>query len=410
MGRLRAIEGLAGRQGGGLPGAFRYLFAATLVNRLGNFVVPFLALYLTDARGLGLGTAGSIVALYGAGAIFCQPIGGTLADRLGRRRAIFGGLVTSGLAMLHLAAARSVAHIAVAAFIVGLSDGLARPATNAAVSDLVEPKDRARAYGYLYWAANLGFAFSSFVAGFLAHARFELLFVADAATSLLAGTLVLARLPETQVSTPAKRGGFALAPFLDSRFSLLFFVSVLAAFVFVQFNTAVPLDLRAHGVWTRTYGALAGLNGLLVVLLQPLAIRFTSRVRPHTALAVGALVSGIGFGLFGFTSTISGYAFAITILTVGEVAMAGSGPAVIAEIAPASLRGTYQGAYGMSFSAAACLAPFFGTRALASLGTTPFWVLMGAVSIAAAALYVAIGRRGLEHIASEDAAPSIASA
>ena len=80
-GCMESLRRLGRRALGGLPPAFLCLFAATLVNRLGSFVVPFLALYLTDARGLSAADAGVILAFYGGGAIACQPLGGILADR-----------------------------------------------------------------------------------------------------------------------------------------------------------------------------------------------------------------------------------------------------------------------------------------------------------------------------------------
>jgi hypothetical protein len=44
---------------GGLPRAFWFLWTGTLVNRLGTMVLPFLALYLTDERGISVTTAAS---------------------------------------------------------------------------------------------------------------------------------------------------------------------------------------------------------------------------------------------------------------------------------------------------------------------------------------------------------------
>jgi MFS family permease len=69
----------------GLPRAFWFLWAGTFVNRLGGFVAPFLAIYLTSVRGLSVQRAGLVVSLVGLGAIASGPVGGTLADRLGRR-------------------------------------------------------------------------------------------------------------------------------------------------------------------------------------------------------------------------------------------------------------------------------------------------------------------------------------
>src|SRR4029453_8830315 len=53
----------------GLPRAFWVLFAGTLVNRVGGFVLVFLAIYLTEVRGLTLTQAGAMLSIYGLGAI-----------------------------------------------------------------------------------------------------------------------------------------------------------------------------------------------------------------------------------------------------------------------------------------------------------------------------------------------------
>src|SRR5687767_9018187 len=87
---------------GGLPSTYWLLWVGTLVNRLGNFVVPFLALYLTRERGFSEVQAGLVIALYGAGAAIPGPVGGTLADRFGRRVALGLGLWLGAAGMLFL--------------------------------------------------------------------------------------------------------------------------------------------------------------------------------------------------------------------------------------------------------------------------------------------------------------------
>jgi hypothetical protein len=46
---------------GGLPRPFWVLFGSTLVNRVGGFVVVFLAIYLTAVRGLNAAQAGAVI-------------------------------------------------------------------------------------------------------------------------------------------------------------------------------------------------------------------------------------------------------------------------------------------------------------------------------------------------------------
>ena len=70
-----------------LPRGVWILFAETLVNRLGTFVLVFLVLWLTRI-GWSAGMAGFAVSVYGLGGLVASLAGGWLADRLGRRRTI----------------------------------------------------------------------------------------------------------------------------------------------------------------------------------------------------------------------------------------------------------------------------------------------------------------------------------
>ena len=69
----------------GLPRTFWWLWTSTLVNRLGGFVVTFLALYLTRDQGYSATYAGLVASLYGLGGALGAVVGGVLTDRVGRR-------------------------------------------------------------------------------------------------------------------------------------------------------------------------------------------------------------------------------------------------------------------------------------------------------------------------------------
>jgi MFS family permease len=79
----------------GLPRPFWVLFAGTLVNRVGGFVLIFVSIYLTEVRGLTPTQAGAILSAYGLGATGGAPLGGALSDRFGRRPTLIGSLMCS---------------------------------------------------------------------------------------------------------------------------------------------------------------------------------------------------------------------------------------------------------------------------------------------------------------------------
>jgi MFS family permease len=360
----------------GLPPAYWFLWAGALINRLGAFVVPFLALYLTEIRGLSPSEAGFVVSTWGLGSLGAGPVGGLLADRWGRRRTLVLSLCAGAAAMAVLGFARGTSDIIVASFALGFFGEMYRPSVQAAIGDLVPDSDRARAFGFLYWAINLGFSISPVVAGFMAKRSFTALFVGDAATTLLFAAIVWARVPETHPSSSkegARTPSSWTAPYTDSVFLAFVAVSFLSAMVFVQHLVGLPLDMRAHGIDAQRYGTLVCTNGVLIVLIQPSAAGWLARFPRSRVLAVGSFLVGVGFGLTGLVHTPLGYAGSIAVWSLGEIALLPVAAVMITELSPPSLRGSYQGLYQLSWGAAFSVAPSLSGAVIAHFGARALW-------------------------------------
>ena len=125
-----------------LPSTYWFLWFGILINRLGSFVIPFLTLYLTSQRGIGVSQAALTVSLFGAGSFAAQFVGGELADRLGRRPVLLMSLFISPVAMIALGFARTLPLIAFFTLLLGFFTDLFRPALGAAVADLVPSSAR----------------------------------------------------------------------------------------------------------------------------------------------------------------------------------------------------------------------------------------------------------------------------
>ncbi|HET7753192.1 MAG TPA: hypothetical protein VFK85_04715, partial [Anaeromyxobacteraceae bacterium] len=70
----------------------------------------------------------------------------------------------------------------------------------------------------------------------------------------------------------------------------------------------------------------------------------------------------------------------------------------ISELAPADLRGRYQGAFGITVSGAAFAAPLFGPGLLARFGTHLFWGSCFVVGVAVCAGHVAAAGPRRRHL------------
>ena len=183
---------------GGLPGVFWTMWWGLIVNRLASFVIAFLSLYLVRDRGLSPAEAGRILALYGIGFTVSGPVGGLLADRIGRRATMIAALLSGAGSVGALAFSRSPALLAIFTFLCAATGDMYRPAMSAAVADVVPPADRQRAYGLVYWAVNLALSLGLVIGGLVAEKSFIALFVADAGTSIAAAAIVFFRVPETR--------------------------------------------------------------------------------------------------------------------------------------------------------------------------------------------------------------------
>jgi MFS family permease len=379
-----------------------------LVNRLASFVATFLALFLVRERGFTAEAAGRLVALYGAGQFLAGPLGGMLADSIGRRATMTLGLCAGGACVAAIGFASSSGALAALVFLASLAGEIYRPAASAVVADVVAPEDRARAFGLVYWAVNLGWAISLSLAGLVADRSIRWLFLADAATSIAFAGIVFSRIPETR---PAQGGhepalaGMARV-FRDRQYLAFLGLHLLGLMVFVQFQLAAPLDYAAHGVGPSTFSLLMAMNGLGVVVLQPLMSRWVARSDDARMLSLSALLFGVGMGLNAFQGSVLGYVLGNLTWTVGEVVGFPVANALVASFAPKELRGRYQGAFAMTWGLALTLGPVVGGAVLDRYGGRVVWMGCLALGVLVAAghqLAAPARRRRLAQVQEVDA-------
>jgi MFS family permease len=326
-------------------------------------------------------------------------------------------LLSFGLGALSVGAIgflREPALLAAFTFLAALTSEMYRPAMSAAIADVVPSGDRARAWGIAYWAINLGWTFGLAIGGFLASRSFTALFLADAATTLVFAGIVARRVPETR--PPGTHAHSPLAGlarvFADGPFVAFLLLNLAALVVFVQFQLAAPIDMNAHGVGPGTFAALLSINGLGVVLLQPLAGPALARRDGGRLLAASALLIGTGVGLnalAGWLPPLPVYVAGVVLWTMGEVVGFPAGAAVVANLSPPELRGRYQGAFSMSWGVAFTIAPVLGGELLTRAGGPALWLACFAIGVAVAAGHlVAAGprRRRLEALAAAAPPPA----
>ncbi|MEA2692249.1 MAG: hypothetical protein QOJ16_1636, partial [Acidobacteriota bacterium] len=106
-----------------------------------------------------------------------------------------------------------------------------------------------------------------------------------------------------------------------------------------------------------------------------------------SSLALGALLSGLGFGSLALASSAGGVLATVVIWTFGEMILFPTASAYASHFAPADRQGAYMGAYSMSAAAAFALGPWTGMRILEAWGGRVLWGVVFLCGLAAAGLF-----------------------
>jgi MFS family permease len=147
--------------------ALLVIFLIMFVDILGfTIVLPLLPFY-AEAFGASPFQVGMLVSVYA----FCQflsgPVMGRLSDRFGRKRILMLSQLGTLAGFIMLALANALWVVFLARIIDGLTAGNLTVA-QAYLSDVTEPKDRAKAFGIIGIAFGLGFFIGPALSGVLA--------------------------------------------------------------------------------------------------------------------------------------------------------------------------------------------------------------------------------------------------
>jgi len=371
-----------------LPRTVRLLIAGTFINRLGSFIVPFLTLVLHREFHLGEGQVGLLVGAYGAGSIVAMLLGGLLADRLGRRRALLLSLFGSGLLAVAMGFATSVrAFVPLLIAFAFLAD-LYRPASSAIIADLVPSEDRAVGYAALRLAVNLGFGFGVAVGGLLADLDWRLLFWGDGITTLAFGVMAGILVKETRQVGAAPAGvPTAGSPWRDTVFLKLITSTFIFCLAFFMDFTVLPLTVTdSAGYPARVYGFLIGLNGFMIAFFELTLVDWLGRFRRLRVAALGVALTGIAMGATGLVMHWAWFLLCVLLWTAGEILTLPQQSAFLADWSPPELRGRYLGIAQASWGLGATLAPILFLPLHQRLSEPFFWATVGLVITPAALL------------------------
>lgn len=437
-----------------LPRPVYVLCLGTLVNRAGSFFVIFLTIYLSDHQGYSARFATLCMGVFGLGSMTAAFVGGQLADVLGRRIVMLISL-TGGAIILALfghVSGRWAILAAILAF--ALVIDMYRPAASAMIGDLCEPGQRSYAFGLVYIAINLGFWVGATVGGLVVRVSYLWLFYGDALTSLLYAGIIALFIRETLPRRAGRRGfpvlvdsepapaapvsdaanagavpasaghgaasksvaapsqgssgekgpapaaGAQAVPLTaaighmwrDTPFVVYCAGCLIGGLVFMQGMSTLPLYMKSLGIGADSYSRVISLNGAMIALGQLPLTAFLARFDRLRLMAAASVMIGAGFGMTALAGPVWQFALTVIVWTLGEMMQASFSQAIVADMAPAELRGRYMGVFSMCFSSAVTLGAPLGGQVLDRFGGHALWAGCLGASLVAAGLFLAARR------------------
>ncbi|MES3029894.1 MAG: TCR/Tet family MFS transporter [Pseudomonadota bacterium] len=305
----------AGAEAKQWTGAFRFIFAAAVINAISfGIMIPVLPNLIKEFTGGDTAAASewNVVfgAVWGVMQLFCGPILGMLSDRFGRRPILLVSLAGLAIDFLFMALAPTLAWLFVGRVINGLTAASFSTA-NAYVADVTPPDKRAKAFGWMGSAFSFGFLVGPALGGFLGDIDLRLpFFVAAGLTTInwFYGFFVLPESlpPEKRVAKfDWKRANpVGSLVFLRSHADLLGLATV--GFLFQLAHTVLPAIFVLYTGYR--YGWTPGFMGLTMmatgvagVIVQTLLVGpVVAKIGERGALLLGAAAGATGFAIYGF--------------------------------------------------------------------------------------------------------------
>lgn len=273
-----------------------------LINRSGTMVLPFMTLYLTSKEiGRTLSEAGTVVGLWGLGAVIGAYFGGLLTDKIGFHKVQFITLFGGGILFITLGQIHSYPLICVFTFILSFINEAFRPANSAAVAGYSTIETRTRSYSLNRLAVNLGWAIGVSIGGLIASYNYSLLFWIDGCTNIIAAFCLMIFIKPLSTSinknTPSNSTPTTLSAYSDKKFILFILLIVAFSFCFFQLFSTIPKYFRDNMHLSESYiGTIMAINGLLIVVTEMVLVNYLEGKKNMLIyITFGTLLCAIAF-------------------------------------------------------------------------------------------------------------------
>ena len=357
-----------------------------LVNRSGTMVIPFMTIYCTQKLHFTLPQAGTVMALFGAGAIAGAYIGGRITDKFGFYSQQLTSLLLGGIMFLITGFLTTYLSLCIGTFILSLCNESFRPANSAAIAYYSQPENRTRSYSLNRLAINLGWAVGGALGGLLASINYHLLFWVDGCTNIVAAILLFKLLPfaHSKAGIVKEKPAINQRAYTDKFYVAFIIITFFFASCFFQLFTMQPVFFKTQWHFNEAFiGFLMALNGIIIVIIEMVLVYSIEGKRQNTLfIRIGFLLAAISFAMLNvLPAGVFAACLSIILITFGEMLSMPFMNSFWIQRSKLHNRGEYAALYAMAWSLAQIAAPLSGSRIAADYGFTTLWWMLSSICV-----------------------------
>jgi MFS family permease len=297
------------------------LYAAGFVTAFGAHSIAASLGGYTQSEQASLLTLGILLAVYDGAEILLKPVFGSLADRIGPRPVLLGGLVAFALASAAFVVAGNPGALGVARFGQGAAAAAFSPAAGAMIARLAPSSRHGRAFGrYGAWK-GLGYTLGPLLGGVLIIlGGFPLLFTTLAILALTVAAWATAMVPSVPPLPRTRQTVLDLGRRLTHPGFLRPTVTLAATTAAIAVGVGfLPVRGASAGLDPLATGAAVSLLAAAAALIQPWAgrARDTGRLRDRPGMAIGLVLAAAGLTVAAVWPGLLGLLVAALAIGVG---------------------------------------------------------------------------------------------
>jgi MFS family permease len=374
------------------------LYAAGFVTAFGAHSIAASLGGYTHGQHASLLALGVLLAVYDGAEVLLKPVFGSLADRVGARPVLLGGLLAFAAASAAFVIAGNPAWVGLARFGQGAAAAAFSPAAGVLVARLTPNTGQGRGFGrYGAWK-GLGYTLGPVLGGLLiAAGGYPLLFTTLALLGVVVAGWALLVVPAAPPLPRTRQTVADLARRLTSpgfvRPTLALAAATAALSVGVGF---LPVEGAGRGLGPLATGAIVSLLAAAAALVQPRAgrARDRGRIGDRTGMATGLALTAVGSGAVVIPG-IAGLVTAAVLIGIGVGLITPIGFAHLATTTPTERLGQTMGSAEVGRELGDAGGPLLVGAFATAITLTPALLGFAALLTAAAAIVAAPSRQPL---------------